>query len=346
MGGTASAEEAYGIEKRLLDAHRAALEQLLEMNFDLVWYNLHLPDEFIHLHSDVLAGGVGQPLAGILSGLDRLVRLALERCDAVVVVSDHGFREYRGVLRVNTLLFRAGIVRRARSPEDVLTLAFEADRARAATARTKFVRGFVAGLAYRVVAGVPMLRRIARRVLSVVNKVLKILGKSLVVLPPADVDAIRSRAFMPVPGGPATPMFYVLVNDLSVVKDVVSLLREHGVGALRGDELQGPYARNDIIYVYPETYVPVPGSTRHDEAVEEKKVVHHHRYGVLACSANYFDMPGVVPNYCVAPLTLEMLGVPPDPYMDCPLTIGRRERANYRTTFVIAKKVYKLAIKS
>ncbi len=104
-----------------VEAHEAALERLMDMDFDLIWININLPDHFLHRNPKAV-DKYSPHLKSLLQRLDRLVERASRRVENLVVVSDHGFTLYPETVSVNSLLLRKGLAVTAERPEDTFIL--------------------------------------------------------------------------------------------------------------------------------------------------------------------------------------------------------------------------------
>jgi hypothetical protein len=310
-------EKAYN---RLIKIHREALVELFN-NYDLVWVNLPLPDNYLHLCSQDLIEN-NTRFHRLLKALDDLVNVIRKYSDNFIIISDHGFGVYKGIAHVNAILYKHGLAFPAKRTEDSVV-----DLSGSLGGRPKEVKAnpAVVNLALKVFRG-PM-RPVARASYHILRQIFHIFGRDLTYTRISRVDIRRSKAFVPTWSNVDAPRYLVLLNDPSIASTVASLLRKYELTAYIPSELLwGPYVLRDSVIVYGRRFHPSPGSIYHEMLVE-KPIAQHRRYGVFYAelSDESVLLPGgsndssereVVPNYIVAPLVLCLLDVPLDKYMD------------------------------
>ena len=90
----------------VIELYLAAVEKA-SSNADLLWVNLNFPDAALHRCPRML----GQPDTPFLSTLDKIVEIMDGRFDSFMLLSDHGFSEYRYAISINDILVKSGIAR-------------------------------------------------------------------------------------------------------------------------------------------------------------------------------------------------------------------------------------------
>jgi hypothetical protein len=297
--------------KRLVEMHKKAVK-LLSSNYDLVWVNVPLPDNYFHLCEDDLIrehGRVGE----LLSSLDELVAAAYSETDNLIIISDHGFRVYDSVVSLNALLYREGLVTRSRDVKDEI---MPLEGSLVTPAKTVRISPGVIGAVRKVLKG--PLRSIARGTYLFTRKLLTLFGRNLVYARTSGVDIHRSPAFAPVWYSNDTPRYLVLLNDPSVESRVVNIFNNAGLQAYLPKELLwGPYADFPGVIVYGRIRHPTAGTIYNDPIVE-KPIAQHRRYGVLAIKSDAISVEDtdILPNYLVTPMVLCLLGLPLGKNMD------------------------------
>ncbi|MCE4613466.1 MAG: alkaline phosphatase family protein [Desulfurococcales archaeon] len=327
-------------EFKVIEQHRAALEELLSSDFDLVWLNMHLPDRFLHYYKKALWKDT-QALELLLSRLDDVVKLGLKHASNVVVVSDHGFKHLKGVVGINALLYREGFAVKAPDDSRVFVVGDEPKKESIVVGRS------LARLVYKMLSGRGL--RLARKMYIVASMVSKMLtGKEIAVRIPTDVDSIASKAFAPATTNKTVPIYTVLLNDPSIGPRVAELLRNVGLEShYAKDVLWGPHVPDYIVLAYSGKYMSTPG-TIYGEVLVRRDEADHQRYGVAAFRLEdaSWTPPPSVPGYSVAPVILCLLGAPLDKYMDgygyaldaC--ENGARETVDYRARWSIYKRLH------
>jgi hypothetical protein len=313
-----------------LRVHRDALEEAAGRGYDLVWYNIHVPDRVLHRDPGLLEKP--SRLRRLLAELDEIARRARSLADNLVVVSDHGFGLFRTRLWLNNLLLEKGYAVKTYNPDRLLVIGVAENRVA--------ITGRKAEIAARIARG--PLRRIARAIIRRLRVEYELRY---------GVDAYASKAFAPQISSRTGPVNTVLFNDLAVRPEVRRLLEQAGVDALLPEEATpGPHARKDMLIVAQREHMVLPGPVP-GPAIEERPIANHRRYGVLAyrLEDDLLEPPGdTVPGHAVAPMVLALLGAPLDPYMDGARYIPEEHwpgRTSYRARWRIAARTRRAAAK-
>jgi hypothetical protein len=305
-----SCKELVKLSQERLMLHKEALYELDQQDYDLIWININIPDALLHKCPKLLSGK-DSLIRQVLNDADGLVKKALKLADNLIIVSDHGFKVYHEVVRLNALLYKEGYAVKASSGK---SLSLTYNRSEGITVGASIMR-----MIYKLGKG--PLRMVLKRGFEFTTKVAKLLGKDIVYEIPADVDESKSAAFVPTGTSTMPARYVVLLNDSSVAYKIVNLLRNVGLQAFYAPDLiWGPETPKDVVIVYGGKAHPTVG-TVYDQPIERRKIVQHWRYGILASkwSAGVELIPfsnNVVQNYSITPIILCALGVPIDKYMD------------------------------
>ncbi|MCD6089683.1 alkaline phosphatase family protein [Candidatus Bathyarchaeota archaeon] len=301
------------IALRILDAHIAALENLWSMEgcYDFLWLYVNLPDTYLHRCPQAL-NKRNKLLKPLFDKLDVLVKKSLSLSDNLIVVSDHGFKKFRYVVRVNRILYDHGFAKAGKGG------IIDVHQVRASTHRKEIIKIHPSIIPYIHRILPPSIRKLIRLLLSITRKALH---KQITVSAPPRIDENESKAFMPIGSSPAIIGNIILLNDTSIAKEVVKILKGYGVDAYTANEiLDGPFTPKDVVFVVQrDEYLPTSGTT-YSDPVEEIPRVSHERYGTLAVKFDYMkcpkDIPEILPNSVVAPLILNKLNAPLGVEMD------------------------------
>jgi len=301
---------------RVVDGHIAALENLnnITHNYDFLWLYVDLPDTYLHKCPAALIK-VNKLLNPLITKLDTLIKKAMELSENTVVVSDHGFKRFKYVVRINRILYNHGFAKIGRGG----TIDIYRDNVNKPDVRKKRIISSypsLLSLIYRI--SPTRLRRLARSVLLAMEK---ILHKKIHFSMLPCIDESASRAFAPIGSSPAIIGYTVLLNDANVAEEIVETLKSYSLEAYTADELlTGPHKPSDMIFVLPkDEYLPTAGTTYNDP-IEEIPRASHTRYGVFIARLEdvYYSKNAtrVFPNTIVAPLVLSILNAPVGMEMD------------------------------
>ncbi len=102
---------AKGCEaKRVMDEYIGkfigAVEKAVSEDYDLYWINLNFPDPVLHKCPKVL-NDISM-LSSTSRKIDKIIKLLSEQTDAFIIVSDHGFEQYRWYVNINDILYSEG----------------------------------------------------------------------------------------------------------------------------------------------------------------------------------------------------------------------------------------------
>jgi hypothetical protein len=158
--------------RRLIEMHREALK-MLTSEYDLVWVNVPLPDNYLHLCGQDLVNGSPR-FYELLKSLDDLVGEAKKLSDNIIVVSDHGFGIYEGVAYINAILYRHGLALPARRLEDSIVGVSGSLGGRAKQIRANPV---LVSLALKISRG--PLRSVARASYKLLRRISRVFGRDL-----------------------------------------------------------------------------------------------------------------------------------------------------------------------
>lgn len=89
---------------------KTLIKMLRTLDWNLFWVVLWEPDRLLHYAHDFILGGHPKAMK-IFSQMDLVVKEALKTADLVMIVSDHGFTEYKYLISVNTLLYKSGLAK-------------------------------------------------------------------------------------------------------------------------------------------------------------------------------------------------------------------------------------------
>ncbi len=325
--------------KQRVELYKQAIRWFSEHGYRLIWFNISLPDEFLHKCPKALTSN-REILQELLVLLDGLVGSAIRYTENVMVVSDHGFRLFKGVVRINSLLYKHGYAYPARTRDSVFYIS---ENMHGNDSSELKIGAGIARIGYKLAKG--PLRPLVRRAYYTVARLLQaVTGRQVVLEIPSEIDSIRSRAFVPSGTSKTASRYSILLNDKNVASEIVKLLRDNGLEAYYApDLLWGPHTPDYMVFAYGRVRHPVTG-TIYDPPIDDTPMPQHGRYGILATN---MDIPetredGSLPGFVVAPLVLCSLKVPLDKYMDgfrympeeC-----RRDTMSYRARWRIAKNL-------
>ena len=301
------------IALKMLDAHIAAVERIatLKQDYDYVWLYVGLPDSYLHRCPEALAAP-DKLLKHIFVKLDQLIKKAAELSEDIIVVSDHGFRRFNRVVRVNRILYDHGLIELGKG--GIIEI-HEAE-----SGKRNIVQLHLKIIPYVHKILPSTLRRLARRILSKIMQ--KALHKRVIISAPPRIDEQKSKAFMPMSSSPAKIGYVILLNDYSVADRVIRILKDFDLEAYRAEDLlSGPYVPKNIIFVLEgEESSPTAGTT-YSDPIEKNPIVTHRRYGVFVAKledqiVEQKRIPEILPNTIVAPLILLRLDAPLGVEMD------------------------------
>ena len=295
---------------KVIDLYLYAIEKAVnEEDHTLLWINLNAPDILFHRCPSILEDKVVNGEQKIFSGIDRIIRLLDENYDSLIIVSDHGFSRYSGIVGVNDILVRHGFAK-ASSKEGLDDIT--SYRIREGLVQVDN-RGQVK-ISPRLYALLKKTRlnKIARRMLRVYQRVT---GKKMIVSTSKKVDPVESGALLP-----DHYAFGIYARDPRVIPRVREVLEEYSdyLTVLDPREFySGPYVEDgqDIVlfprfdkgYWIASNLIGAP--------ILHGDYYAHHPHGVFILRASEFDNNTCssgqsVPNHVVAQVALHLMKVP------------------------------------
>ena len=295
---------------RVVDLYLDAIERAVnEEDHTLLWITLNAPDILFHRCPSILGDKVVGGEQKIFSGIDRIIRLLDENYDSLIIVSDHGFSRYSGIVGVNDILMRHGFAK-ASSKEGLDDIT--SYRVREGLTQVDNLRQVK--ISPRLYALLKKLRlnKIAKRMLRMYQRVT---GKKMIVSTSKKVDPIESKALLP-----DHYAFGIYARDPGVIPRVMEVLKEYSdyLTALDPREFySGPYVGDgqDIV-VFPRFDKGYwIASNLIGAPVLHGEYYAHHPHGVFILRASEFDNGTCsrgqpVPNHAVAQVALHLLGLP------------------------------------
>mgnify|MGYP000651509946 CR=1 FL=1 len=302
---------------RVVDSHITAIENLdsVTCNYDFLWLYVNLPDTYLHKCPDALIK-VNKLLTPLLIKLDTLIKKTMELSENTIIVSDHGFKRFKYVVRINRILYDHGFAKIGRGGA-IDIYRDNPNKMGAHSKKITILHPSLMSFIYRISPS--HFRRFARSFLLAVEK---ILHKKIHFSMLPCIDEKASKAFTPIGSSPAIIGYIILLNNgNNVAKEVIEMLKRYHLEAYTANELlDGPYRPSDIIFVLPkDEYLPTAGTTYNDP-IEETSRASHTRYGIFVArleDAQYSEnLAEVFPNTVVAPLVLSKLNAPLGVEMD------------------------------
>ena len=331
-----------------LEIYEGAIEKAINTHHSFLWITLNAPDVLLHRCPKVLQKeSVDRDEAKVFSKIDKFVKLLRESHSSLIIVSDHGFKQYDYLVSINDLLIKNGLA--ASTPERKI-YEFGDYAAEKGLERVNPPKKIVVHpLLYAFVKKLH-LSRAARSALYASSK---ILGRRVEVRAHKYVDPENSKAFLP-----DYYTFGIYLKDPSIKEKVKSLLREHRklLAVHEVNEVyDGPYINlaPDIV-VFPnfsEGYW-LAGSELLGKVVQQRKFSTHYPEGILVVSSDTDlpdEVPEKLPNYSVATIALSLMEQPLPKsrdkveFVEEHFTKGLPEK-DYISRWVLAERVRKLKL--
>jgi predicted AlkP superfamily phosphohydrolase/phosphomutase len=274
----------------------------------MFWLNFNLPDHMLHKCDFRFFRDVIHVEREVFAVIDKVIRKLRSESDALIIVSDHGFSEYRAAISVNDVLMKEGYIKLTGREAKALSDHSVLEKHGAMRKDIAWIR-----------LPLPLLKLVSKPViLPTVRKLrdifFKLTGKFIRL--GFNVDLLNSRAFLE-----SHSSFGVSVKDATDVDKVKELLsRVDGIEWVkRREELySGPYLnRSNELLVKPkfdEGYtlaaINIYGSTH-----IYGRYTGHHPDGVLVVDSDIPDkrlVDGIdrLENYVVAPLVMWLMDQP------------------------------------
>ena len=307
-------------EEPRIREHHEVLKEVIN-DYDLVWYNLHVPDRDLHLYPDIVTKNNPSHLTRVFQLLDDMVRTAIENSDHVIVVSDHGFGSFHGFLRVNKLLIENGLAKQTTDPSRTIGLGED----------VKVIGNPVA----RMIAKIGIVRRIGRRIIRKTGRRITL----------GFIDVYGSDAFYP-PITDIPEYHFIHFNDPSKRPIVKKLLEETGGVQVYypEEQLTGPCTPIDRLLIIQDKLYPV--SSIIGDVVEEGLHGDHKRHGVFIYKGDGLDLENVkeLKGHNVTQIVLSLLELPLGKEMDDTdttnkITGKKNDKVEYKRLFQVTKKI-------
>ena len=286
---------------------RALLEDQLRDPPPLTWVTLDYPD--VVLHKDTKLFRDPSIHSSLWDKIDRLARLLYDNYGNLMIVSDHGFREFRVRVNVNDILYREGYAVPSREETEHL---HEQEVFEARGEEAKKIR--VPMSLYKILVKLRLegvARKIALRILRFYGSKT---GKRIYLKPGYSIDYERSKAFVPF-----TFAYGVYTNGADP-REVAAVLRRYkGLRVwLREEVYNGPYAGRgpDVVVLGDHEAGYTLGPPRIVGVVYTRTdFATHDQWGILLHmmeddSINWDSLPLEVPNHLVGSLAMCHLRVP------------------------------------
>ena len=264
------------------------------VDWQLFWVIFSEPDILMHrCYNRVLMGE--KTVDEIFGMIDEFIKVLFKYADNIVVVSDHGFSEYRRVVNVNTILYNMGLVEKTiKKVPGLVDLRLKA--------KVKKVR--IPTWLYNIVSIRPI-----KRVIKTLYRV--ITGYDLKAEPYMYVDMAESKAYMA-----SSSSFGVIVKEADLIPEIIDKLKATGFfsGIWKREEIyEGPYVAHapDIMFLpnYDEGY-DNGGIYISDKIVENRNTYDHHPDGIFMIYPHDSEWIGKIRAVDVAPTVLNLLNLP------------------------------------
>ncbi|ADI32605.1 alkaline phosphatase family protein [Staphylothermus hellenicus] len=339
--------EALDKGRELLEVYHGIIEKALRKNYDFYWFATPFPDSL--LHKCQIAAKKLSMLNKIYSEIDKIIKDIISATGNIVIVSDHGFKYYRGRIYVNRILYEESFITKPLTSKESGSVD-TADKSR----DTKMFH--VKGTLYKI-ASSELLRPFSRALLRITRKLFSKLGYNLELEYETGIDFTRSKAFIPADKATAPPRFYIVLNDKSpeTINKLKMALRKYNITVKHPQEVfEGPYVNRApglVIIPGPDDDKVIVSGTIYSKKISNRGIASHARYGIFGAyfEDNMFNLdllPNPVPNTIPAPIALLFLGYPISHLTD---HIGLLEKiaGSVRTVNVVGrwrmyKKLYSL----
>jgi len=248
----------------------SVVNQLMEeLNWDLFWVIYTEPDHIFHgYYSKILKGE--NPFLKVFREIDRTIETALRKTDMILIVSDHGFSEYKYTVNINTILYELGLISTTRERTTMHISDFAADH----TTNVESVK--LPLRIHKFLLDHPFLKSMVKKLYK------KFTGRDITAKKP-DVDIANSKAFLL-----SSSSYGIYVKEQSLVRFIIDELK-------RNESINRVYRREEIFhgpYVHEAPHILVEpnfdkgfiiaGTAKiAPKAISSGNVYNHHPNGIL-----------------------------------------------------------------
>lgn len=293
----------------VLNLYQEAIQKALKKDYSLLWITLNIPDIIFHRCPQILSGTLSGDARKVFSIVDKIIKNLEENHDYIVVVSDHGFAEYKYFISVNDILLENKLAKATREKKLSESGDFLLGKGILRDVKRPFTIN-VSPKLYSLIRslGLAPVAKALLRLGSVLT------GRRIKVTTNLRVDPHNSVAFMP-----DHYSFGVFVNDPLLKDEVKKTLRKYDEALKIYDPSEiypGSYAnRAPDIVVFPNFWKGYlnEGPNILGKTVLKGQYFSHHPIGVLAVSGDGIDRLTTkkpLPNYAVAQIILCLLKQP------------------------------------
>ncbi len=289
----------------VMELYLAAVEKA-SSNADLLWANLNFPDAALHRCPKMLR----QPDAPFLPILDKIIEIMDSKFESFMLLSDHGFSEYRYAISVNDILVKGGIAR---------------------PSKRKHFRELGEGRSVGIGIS-PRLYKFLRAIGAVrvfrlaVKACSHLIGRPIRVFTKAWIDVEASEAFMP-----DKSSFGLYVNGGSdAIQRVCRVLSayEDAIFVRPAEEVYwGKYVRlGPDIVVFPRFnrgFTLLSAEVRGIPVLPGRHYDHHPDGVLLVRTGRLKGIIDVLPNFAAASIAMYLLGIPLPKSRDTPRDVER-----------------------
>jgi len=259
--------------------------------WNLVWAEFHEPDLILHMMYNYVMSKMNRHLAKIFMIIDKLIKEIYHRVNTVIIISDHGFAEYKYRINVARILYELGLFRVNLNKLDCLYRTL-----RKMLIETFSCNYYLSKLASKILT----LHRMEDNPPSTLSKY--VLTNSIAFVHPCNIRGIVVRS----------------QNKLDKIIKILSNIRGLSKVAKREEIYHGPYVRRapDIL-IFPKYDLGYTLSNQHTytdfRLIMKGRFYDHHPEGLfiafgdsIVCTANNI----VVSHYDIVPTILYSMGLP------------------------------------
>jgi len=303
-------------------------EEVVDQGYDLIWFNLDMPDHILHKCQDILTSNRIDLLSEFFREVDRIIKLFVENYDIKIVVSDHGFDKFEKMVSINDILVKNGLGTITRQPLfDFITKKEEHDNI--VWVNPKLIR---------------MLEKL--RIKPVAKKIFRFFKKDAFVISSMFLDPFNSDAYYL---RRTYGIYFNNKDSIAKTLDVLSSYTDYLTYYPSKEVYSGDYVHlGPDIVVLPKDGVNFGSLEIYGSDVISKTGADHHLYGVFVAIDSGLDIDSVgseiVPNYIVAPLVMCRMGIPVPHDSDANNILEalglKCDKANYIGKWKIAKRIF------